>query len=901
MASANTAEREGHTVSPALPGLRQRFFRELDLPARWGRIRRQSWLTFPFALLSAFAVWLFFFVFLYDMYVTSFGTAFYFDYAVAAPFADVMKSTWGLIGRRDTAGICILASVLAAPLMFTLLVLWMLKGGRAFSRHILYLLHIRSIRRLVGLVIMGQFLSVAAVMIYFVVFYVMATEFEKRTDLAKLYSEKPLAMATTPFGSINPSGAVIKAPSKIRRAGVLAFLAAIAGIGFPVGLAIQKRGRMVYGGARLGTLTDAADFGLRKKRGVVLGTKQGLLLVDDSDRHVLVIGSPGQGKSRSLVIPSMMRFGGSMFVLDFGGELFKDMAGWLTADGYSVHVIAPGKNETDGFNPFDFISTDPIQRITDLQKLSLMIMPERVRSDASDFWEESARILLTALMAFIIECPDTRKTLGELQRILGSMPDEREAITQLMEKYEHMLSDATRMQLDKFRGRHEKLGEGIAAEIGAKIDVLQNKNLEAMLSATTIPLKDIRSRKMAIFLDVDIQSVRIFERFISLLIETTMDIFIKQGPLRDNQHDVMVMLDEFGNAGRLDTILTQAPLMRKYGIRFVSILQDSAQLERLYEKTGREIIAGSSTIKLYMNFQNPRDAQYISTIAGKTTEWLPTSSYNYRHGRRDRQASMMPVQKDLLSVSDLMMLKPEESILHVAGAPIFKVLKVEGGDDLRFGAYRKYKNSPRPKMEIIETGGVDGSPRFNKDGSVIYVSTLDGLRHRLGLNPLRGAGGDLMAAHVGNREGRGRNDDAAEKNMKNDLVDRKALRGGAWQGVHEQTLNEKYFERAENVVVVDDTVVRSPILTKEELREGFGLGNHDHWGLPDGLLKGTMQAEDMDPTELNGGIMAMVKEVKGKIAPDSVAALEMFESTILDPLEEESGQVGDSSCGPDRP
>jgi type IV secretion system protein VirD4 len=498
----------------------------------------------------------------------------------------------------------------------------------------------------------------------------------------------------------------------------------------------------------------------------------------------------------------MMRFGGSMFVLDSGGELYKDTAGWLKDNGYSVYVIAPGRQETDGFNPFDFVSEDPNDRITSLQKQSLMIMPERVRSDASDFWEESARILLTASMGFIIECPDTRKTLGELQRILASLPDERKAITQLMEKYEHVLSDATRMQLDKFRGRHEKLGEDIAAEIGAKLGVLQNKNLEAMLSATTIPLKDIRNRKMAIFLDVDIQTVRIYERFISMLIETTMDIFISQGPLRDDQHDVMVMLDEFGNAGRLDTILTQAPLMRKYGIRFVSILQDSAQLECLYEKTGREIISGSSTIKLYMNFQNPRDAQYISTIAGKTTEWLPTSSYTYRHGRRDRQASMMPVQKDLLSVSDLMMLKPEESILHVAGAPVFKVLKVEGSDDLRFGAYKKYKSPPRPKMEIVETDDIGEKTKINDNGSVIYLSTLDGLRARLGLNPLREAGVDLTAALTGDREGRGRKDDQPDMEMKADIVDLDVLQGEAWQGVRDRASNEKYFERAENIVMV---------------------------------------------------------------------------------------------------
>src|SRR5690606_17237973 len=122
------------------------------------------------------------------------------------------------------------------------------------------------------------------------------------------------------------------------------------------------------------------------------------------------------------------------------------------------------------FNPLDVISKDPHQRITDLQKLAQMLMPERLRSDSNDFWEESARILLVAMLGFVIECPDTRKSLSELYRILNSMSDERTAIAQLLSQYGDHLSDQTRMQLTKFIGRHEKLGEGIAAEIGAKFN-----------------------------------------------------------------------------------------------------------------------------------------------------------------------------------------------------------------------------------------------------------------------------------------------------------------------------------------------------------------------------------------------------------------------------------------------
>ena len=72
----------------------------------------------------------------------------------------------------------------------------------------------------------------------------------------------------------------------------------------------------------------------------------------------------------------------------------------------------------------------------------------------------------------------------------------------------------------------------------------------------------------------------------------------------------------------------------KNGVRFVFILQDGAQLERLYQRSGQKILMGASTIKVFMNFQNQDDALAVSLAAGKTTEWVEQSSYSYRHGRR---------------------------------------------------------------------------------------------------------------------------------------------------------------------------------------------------------------------------------------------------------------------------
>jgi type IV secretion system protein VirD4 len=560
--------------------------RESERP-KWSRLQKASLVTLPFAILGVAGLWFFTFATIYDAYIVSFGHGSYFEYVSAVGLADAVDYTWSIIHTRNTVGLSILAFVLVSPLLFFALSLWMLKGGRAVSRTILYLLHVRSVFSLTVLTTMIFAAAYAGVIGYGLAFYMVATKAGEHGDIASYYGNHLAAMYQAPFGANDAAGAYQK-PSRQTVFAALAGLA-VAGVivGFPIGAAIQKRQRMIMGRARLATLKDAADFRLRDKHGIVLGLKQGLLLRNDGDQHVMVIGSPGQGKSRGFVIPTMMSFEGSQVVLDMSGELFDETSGYLKQKGYDIFLLAPGSRFTDGYNPLDLISSEPNQRITDLQKLTQMLLPERLRSDSSDFWEESARILLTAMLGFVLECPDTRKSLSELYRILNSMSDERKAIVQLLENYEAVLSDQTRMQLTKFAGRHEKLGEGIAAEIVAKLNFLQNPLVEALTSITTIPIDVIRKRKLAIFIQADWNAIQIYERLISMFIQQMADKLVQLGPLPNGEHEVLMMLDEFGNGGRIDTVLTLAPLIRKNGVRFVFILQDGAQLERLYRDPAR--------------------------------------------------------------------------------------------------------------------------------------------------------------------------------------------------------------------------------------------------------------------------------------------------------------------------
>ncbi|WP_049730567.1 type IV secretory system conjugative DNA transfer family protein [Rhizobium ecuadorense] len=890
---------------------------ETDRP-KWTVLQRASLFTLPVALFCAVMLWLLFFTLIYDAYIFSFGSASYFDYVGQVRFVDALRYTWSIIHTRNTVGLSLLAFTLAVPFLFLLLCLWMLKGGRTLSRKILYLLHVRSMFSLIAHTALVFAAAYAGVIVYGVAFYLVATKAGEHAEIAGYYSNHLAAMYQAPFGATDTAGTYQK-PS---RQTVLAALAGLAAagvlVGFPIAAAIERRQRMIMGRARLATLKDAADFRLRDKRGIVLGLKQGLLLRNDGDQHVMVIGSPGQGKSRGFVIPTMMSFEGSQMVLDMSGELFEETSGYLKNKGYEVFLLAPGSKFTDGYNPLDLISTEPNQRITDLQKLTQMLLPERLRSDSSDFWEESARILLTAMLGFVLECPDTRKSLSELYRILNSMSDERKAIVQLLENYEAVLSDQTRMQLTKFAGRHEKIGEGIAAEIVAKLNFLQNPLVEALTSITSIPIDTIRKRKMVVYIQADWNAMQIYERLISMFIQQMADKLVQMGSLRNGEHEVLMMLDEFGNGGRIDTVLTLAPLIRKNGVRFVFILQDGAQLERLYQRSGQKILMGASTIKLFMNFQSQEDATAVSMAAGKTTEWVEQSSYSHRHGRRQRSISKVPVSVDLLPVNTLMMMKPEEAILQVTGMPLMRIMKLDSGGERMFAKVRKFGPVSRPRMEPIESTighrdhaagnrfGQSNDKRFIvKDGvRHVYISSLDELRDRLDLDETREVGvadDDASAAEqkqrrkepastpVGrrpqdrapNRHGPDRDPGVGLKIDERRLADNVYLGSPARNGRRRQAADHFTDHAASHPA-------KPGVLKRQEVRESFGS---DLRALNDAIFE---QADELalEPTDLNSDVDLLIGTLSNRLTEtSSLDCLHQFARVARDPLGEDVEQL----------
>jgi len=381
-------------------------------------------------------------------------------------------------------------------------------------------------------------------------------------------------------------------------------------------------------------------------------------------------------------------------------------------------------------------------------------------------------------------------------------------------------------------------------------------------------------------------------------------------------------------------------------VRFVFILQDGAQLERLYQRTGQKILMGASTIKVFMNFQNLDDATAVSLAAGKTTEWVEQSSYSHRHGRRQRSISKVPVSVDLLPVNTLMMMKPEEAILQVTGMPLMRIMKLDAGGERMFAKVRKFRPVTRPCMEPVEwtiadsdefkpatlqapgaapqtdgTAGLDLADDIDlaaiervrqpqdlrfivKEGvRHVYISSLDELRRRLDLDETRATGvAEEDAPDDEQQPGRNPATGAAhwkEKHIEgrrprlaraDDIdIDADKLKRSVYSPAPQSKRTQR---RGPSDPAFDpyDGKAGSPVLRRQEVREAFG---GDLKALNDAIFR-QAEASPVEPPELNPDVELLIDTLSGRLEEDSSRAyLREFADTARDPLREDGGQTED--------
>ena len=387
----------------------------------------------------------------------------------------------------------------------------------------------------------------------------------------------------------------------------------------------------VFGDSRFMTGLEARGKGFRAKSGVILGgIGRDLLRVED-DKHVLVVGPTRSGKGVGFVIPNALSWKGSLIVLDIKRENHT-----LTAAHRrdclrnAVFLFSPGSSRSHRYNPLDFVRSQPGERATDLQKIAEFLVPRG--TSGTPMWQNEAKALLVGLLSYVLESElyRGRRRIGEVLRLLRTQEDTAIVLNRVLER-EPYLPRLARDSLAAFINKAEKERSGVRSELTSALKIWANPLIDAATSGSDFDLRQLRRKPTSIYIGVQLTELAVVRPLLSLLVQQAADAMTRSEPGRDEPHKVLFLLDEFPALGRMEPIVETMPVVAGYGMKLAIVVQGLAQLDHLYEESGRNVLLANAAHQLVLAANDHATATFVSEALGRRTIRYKTKSRQHQH------------------------------------------------------------------------------------------------------------------------------------------------------------------------------------------------------------------------------------------------------------------------------
>ena len=340
------------------------------------------------------------------------------------------------------------------------------------------------------------------------------------------------------------------------------------------------------------------------------------------NKNILVVGSPGCGKSFSYARPNIftaVRGGESIIVTDPKGELHRDMAPFLTSKGYVVKVLNLVRmKESHEKNFLDEIRT-PLD--ADVFAQVVIATTEGGQKKGGDgFWDRAEQNLLKALVLYVCYDETNRRrngTMGEIYDLIAS--GDKEAVNQKFEKLTPRHPAFGPYMISKMAG--ENMWGNIIIGLGTRLQAFQQEEVRGITGASEIDLSLPGKRPCAYFV-ITPDTHPAFNFLASLFFTFTFIRLIEQADANKNGRldvPVKMLLDEFANIVSIPDFEKKIATARSRAIECHVIIQSLPQLLRVYGRDSwQEIRACCSTV-VVLKVEDDYTAGYVSKQLGTAT------------------------------------------------------------------------------------------------------------------------------------------------------------------------------------------------------------------------------------------------------------------------------------------
>lgn len=526
----------------------------------------------------------------------------------------------------------------------------------------------------------------------------------------------------------------------------------------------QKHGD-VHGTAHFASVSEVIETGLipaadKAGQGVYCGAyddeKTGIThyLRHDGPEHVCALAPTRSGKGVGLVLPTLLSWPHSVFVLDRKGENYAMTAGWRKKHANNVILrfdpAEPGVGCS--WNPLAEVRFQTRYQVSDAQNIALMVIDDDGKGISGDHFRSAAFELLNGLILHALykgqtigrtpclqDCghmltgvgdfaaPETENDLGEDEEgdpkaLLGLFHEMRDVVLDTAND-----SSAAEARL-VISGVGRRMAGTPARELGSIISTANNA-----LSLYRDPIVGENTSRS----DFTIDDLMNHERPVSLYFITTPRNADRMRPLARllltqmvltladqmqfddgrsktvHKHRLLHLLDEFPTLGKLEIYESALAYIAGYGMKSYIICQDVQQLYKTY--TNYESIISNCHIRIAYAPNKVETAEWMSKMTGQMTvvkEQISTSGKRFGMVLDQVSRSYQEIQRPLMTPDEIMRLpgptkdakgditEPGEMLVFVAGNAVIRGRQILYFLDPTFNA--RSKIAP-PKTDVVRT------------------------------------------------------------------------------------------------------------------------------------------------------------------------------------------------------
>lgn len=359
----------------------------------------------------------------------------------------------------------------------------------------------------------------------------------------------------------------------------------------------------------------------------------------DDDRHIVTVAGSRSGKGRSILIPNLLTWKGSVVVNDPKGENATITAVLRShISGHAVVVIDPHgaadvpANLRAAFNPLDLIDGDADEAIDIAAAIGEAMMIDS--GDGKDIhWTESARQLVEAVMLHVAVTETGKaRSLVRVRRLLTmGDPDYAEMLSaeEVARKGDKARTigpfDALWQSMSSSLAANEAVRDVIAGAANSIQDMGENERGSVMSTArrntkfidsrwmrkclegggqTTLDIDALKAAPhgLSVFICMPARFIATHARFLRLMFNLIFYRMEAQGLAKPACGlPVLMLMDEVSALGRFEVIDKAAGLMAGYGVKLWSVWQDLGQLKRHYRESWETFLGNAGILQCFAN------------------------------------------------------------------------------------------------------------------------------------------------------------------------------------------------------------------------------------------------------------------------------------------------------------